>query len=92
MTRKAKVKFNKNGWNEVVRHIVDTEGVKRMTRVADASNADIEGDGFMVSTEGDDPLDRRDYTATVITTTPEAMRANAKHNLLIKNLHRASGN
>lgn len=84
--------FNKKGWQEIAKHVIETEGVARMKRVADAANSGLEDpDGYQVSTEGDDPLDKRDFRATVITTTPEAMRDNQKHNTLIQNLHRAGG-
>lgn len=88
---RSNLKFNKRGWQEVVREVIDTDGVDRMQRVADASNAHLQSDGYKVSTEGDQPLDKRDYRATVITTTPEAMRDNAKRNTLIKNLPLAGG-
>lgn len=95
----AKVVFHQRGWNEVVEHVIDTEGVKRMKRVADACNAALvadkhdtsHGEGFKVSTEGDDPLTKRNYRATVITATAPAMAHNAKHNTLVKSLHLAGG-
>ena len=93
MARRSNIRFNKAGWDEVVKHVIDTEGVDRMKRVADASNQGLDDpNGYQVSTEGDEPLSKRDYTATVITASAEAMRDNAKHNTLVKNLHRAGGN
>jgi hypothetical protein len=86
------IKFNKKAWNALVTDVIDNVAVPRMQRVADASNATLEeGEGYMVSTEGDDPLDKRSYRATVITTTPEAMRSNAKNNTLVKNAYLAGG-
>jgi hypothetical protein len=89
------LQFHRDGWNTVVAHVIDTEGVARMTRVADASNAALttrgRGDDYQVSTQGGDPLDKRDYRATTITTTAEAMRDNAKHNRLVQNFHLAEG-
>jgi hypothetical protein len=75
-----------------------------MTRVADACNAELgaswDGDtmvaggpesGYMVSTEGDDPLDRRDYSATVITANWPAIEDNATRQTLVNNFHLAGG-
>lgn len=89
---RANVRFNKAGWNQIVKDVIDTEGVRRMKRVADAANQNLDGpDGYLVSTEGDEPLTQRDYTATVITASAEAQRDNAKRNTLVQNLHRAGG-
>lgn len=83
-------KFNKKGWEQVAKHIIETEGVDRMRRVADASNREAGiTDGYMVSAEGDDVLRKRDYRATVITATGEAIRDNAETNRLVTNLHLA---
>ena len=87
----AKLKFDKKGWNAIVKEIIDSQGVDRMKRVADECNAYVETDGYMVSVEGDDDLNSRDYRATVITTNGEAIRDNAEHNRLVQNLHRAGG-
>ncbi|PJE24763.1 MAG: hypothetical protein CK431_04340 [Mycobacterium sp.] len=63
-----------------------------MQRVADACNeAEGIGDGgFMVSTEGGRPLEKRSYRATVITVTAEAQYANAKNNTLVNEFFRAA--
>lgn len=42
------------------------------------------GKGYMVGIEGDDPLTKHDYRATVITASAAAMRHNAKHQTLLK--------
>lgn len=86
-----RIKFHKKGWNEVVEHVIDTEGVDRMKRVADAANADLGDTGYKVSTQGDQPLTKRDYRATVITATEHAKRHNAKHNTLIRHFPKAGG-
>jgi hypothetical protein len=92
MTNSTNLTFNKKGWQEIAKHVVETEGVRRMKRVADAANAaDDLDEGYLVSTEGDDPLSKADYRATVITATAEAMRSNAKRNTLVRELHRAGG-
>ena len=87
---KAKMDWNMRGWSELVSEIVDTEGVRRMQKVADACNQDDDTDGYMVSVEGGNPLYKRDYRATVITTTGAAIRGNAEHQTLVKNFYRAS--
>lgn len=91
MPRNKDLKFNKRGWDEIAQHVIRTDGRRRMQRVADAANAQLSAPGFKVSDEGDEPLSKRDYSATVITTTPEAMRHNAKHNTLVKALPLAGG-
>lgn len=85
------MKVNKRRLNQLIAHMIDTAGVERMERVADACNAHIGTDGYKVSTEGDQPLTKRSYRATVITADAEAMRDNMKNNTLINNLHRAGG-
>lgn len=90
MSRNA-FRANKAGWQELARQIIETEGVARMRRVADACNQGLSKDGFLVSVEGDNPLDKRDYRATVITATAEAKAKNAKHNTLVNNFYRAGG-
>ena len=68
-----------------------------MRAVADASNAALiktapgKPSGYQLSTEGDNPRAEHDYSATVITTTAEAMRDNARHNRLVQNSHLAGG-
>lgn len=85
-------KINKKRLSALIAKAVDTEGVARMQRVADACNAGIESHGYMVSTEGDEPLSKHSYRATVITANAEAMRDNLLNNTLINNLHLAGGN
>ena len=46
---------------------------------------------YMVSVEGSDPLDLKDYRATVITVTNRAKIDNARNNSLVQNLYRAGG-
>lgn len=88
------LKFNKKNWNGIIRQIVDTEGVERMQRVADACNQGLDTDeapGYRVSTEGDEPLSKNGYRATVITAEAESIVDNAKNNTLVKNFHLAGG-
>jgi hypothetical protein len=94
-----RLRFNKPNWNKMVKDIVDTECVKRMHRVADACNAGLplsekaeSPANYMVSVQGDKPLSKRGYRATVITATGAAMRDNASNNTLVHNLHLAGGN
>jgi hypothetical protein len=86
-----RIKFNRKGWDEIVEHVIDTEGVARMQRVADASNANLDRPGYKVSAEGDKRLRKRNYRATVITATEDAMYDNAKNQTLIRNLPAAGG-
>lgn len=88
----SNVRFNKRAWNEIVKQIINTEGRRRMQRVADAANQGLDKPGYLVSDEGGEPLNKRDYSATVITATAEAMRDNAKENTLVRQFHRAGGN
>jgi hypothetical protein len=88
---KSNVTFNDAAWDELVRHVIKTEGEPRMQRVADACNADLGEEGYMMSSNGDEPLTKRDFRATVITANAHAMRDNAKNNTLIHNFHLAGG-
>lgn len=88
----AKVKMHAEGWDEITSQVVNSLGVELMQRVADACNGDegLGDGGFMVSTEGSKPLQKRSYRATVITVTEDAQRANAKNNTLVNNFHLAA--
>lgn len=83
-------RINRKALNAITKEVIDSFGVGQMQKVADACNseADLE-DGFLVSVEGDDPLDKRDYRATVITATAEAIRYDRKHDALLKNFGQA---
>jgi hypothetical protein len=87
----AKVTWNRAGWNQIVQDVINKTGVPAMERVAAACNQDAGlGDGgYMVSVEGSDPLQKRDYRATVITVTDAAKADNAKNNRLIDNFYQA---
>lgn len=92
MARRVRgLKFNMRGWNQVVEKVIDDEAVPRMERVADKANSYVESDGYKVSAQGLDPLRKRDYHATVITTNQEAMADNASHDRLVQNFHLAGG-
>lgn len=79
-------KVNRKALNAITKQVIDTVGVERMQKVADACNADLgEPDGYLVSIEGDDPLDKRDYRATVITASAHAIRHDRKHDTLLRN-------
>lgn len=88
---KNRIKFHGEGWDKVVEHVIETEGVPRMNRVADAANEHLDRPGYKVSTEGGKPLQRRSYRATVITATEDAMYDNAKNQRLISEFYRAGG-
>lgn len=87
----AKVTWNNDGWNQIVREVIDSTGVPAMQRVADACNQDsgLGDGGYMVSVEGSNPLQERDYRATVITVSDAAKADNAKNNRLIGNFYQA---
>ncbi|SHU53969.1 hypothetical protein [Mycobacteroides abscessus] len=86
------VKWNKRAINQLVKTVVEVDGVPRMKRVAKACNDEARiTDGYRVSVEGDEKLTKADYRATVITATTQAMRNNAKHNTLVRNLPKAGG-
>lgn len=87
----GKLKFHRDGWDSLVREVVDNEAVPRMRRVADACNGHLDRPGYLVSVEGDDQLRKRSYRATVITATGDAMRDNQKHNRLVGEFHQAGG-
>jgi hypothetical protein len=88
---RSNVKINKRGMNELAKHVVATEGVARMTRVADACNAELGSEGYKVSVEGDNPLSKRDYRATVITANADSIRYDRKHDALLRNFGIAEG-
>ena len=88
---KTRVTINKRGMNELAKHVIDTEGVSRMQRVADACNTELGSDGYKVSVEGENPLSKRDYRATVITANSEAIVYDRKHDALIRNFGVAEG-
>lgn len=80
---KANFKLNRKAMNMLVTEAIDKIAVPHMQDVADRCNDHIDSDGYMVSVEGDDPLDKRDYRATVITADAKAMMDNAKHDRLV---------
>lgn len=85
------IKFDQAAWDELVAHVIDTEGVERMRRVADACNAADGTDQYMLSTEGKGALLQRDYRVTVITAGAKAIKANAQWNTLLQHFHLAGG-
>lgn len=92
MAKQSGFKLNRRAMNELVTHVIDTQGVAMMQRVADACNAELgEPDGYMVSTMGDNPLDKRDYRATCITASAHAITHDRKHDTLLRNFGVAEG-
>lgn len=87
--------LNKEQLRALIKHIVDTQAVPRMERVAHACNAELGAmpgqKGYMVSIQGDKPLTKHDYRATVITASAKAIYHNAKTNALVKLFHLAGG-
>lgn len=75
---------NRKARNVLTKQIVDTTVVELMQKVADAGNAELGEEGYLVSVEGDDPLDKRDYRATVITASARAIRHDRKHDTLLR--------
>ncbi|MCG7610345.1 hypothetical protein [Mycobacterium sp. CnD-18-1] len=88
---RPRIKFHSEGWDAIAQHVVETEGVDRMRRVADAGNSHLDREGYKVSVEGNRKLQKRDYRATVITATDDAKYDNAKNNRLVSEFHRAGG-
>lgn len=88
---RSRITFHQQGWDDIAEQVIETEGVDRMKRVADAANENLDRDGYKVSVEGGDPLRKRDFRATVITATADAMYDNAKNNRLVSEFHRAGG-
>lgn len=79
-------KINKKALNALMKQAVDELCVPMAHGIADACNRDLgEPDGYLVSIEGDDPLDKRDYRATVITASAHAINHDRKHDTLIRN-------
>lgn len=91
MALNGRIKFNKKNWGLLVREIVETDGVERMSRVADACNEHIDSDGYKVSVEGDNPLKKNRYRATVITSDGESAFDDQSNERLINNFHLAGG-
>ncbi|QRY51732.1 hypothetical protein [Mycolicibacterium septicum] len=75
--------LNRKAINTIITEAIDKVAVPRMQEVADRCNNHIDSEGYMVSVEGDDPLDKRDYRATVITADAKAMMDNARHDRLV---------
>lgn len=101
------LEMNMGGWEATIRGIVDQHLSPAAERIADASNDDMMADpppgwnaseqqlseGYRAGTEGvpSRQLHKRDYRATVITATYEAMADNAAHNRLVNNFGLAEG-
>ncbi|QDF19742.1 hypothetical protein QEH38_gp10 [Mycobacterium phage LilSpotty] len=88
---KVRVKWNNKGWDEITQQVIDNDAVPRLQRVADAANEHLDRDGYKVSVEGRNPLQKRNFRATVITATADAMYDNQKNNRLVSEFHRAGG-
>lgn len=93
--------FNKAGWVEVERQVVEKWARPKAEAIAEACNNESSGSedhdpatedeerrGYRAGTEGDGNLLREgDYRATVITTTYAAMADDARNSRMISNLH-----
>jgi len=89
-----KIKLTPAGWNALVKTVILEECVPRLQRVADACNDGLDDEwnpGYLVSTEGPHPLQKRDYRATCITANWGAIEHNARTNALVNNFHLAGG-
>lgn len=83
----SKVRMNRKGWDQLVKQVVDSKLVPAAEAIAaDCNQAAGITDGYRAGTEGELSLRVRDYRATVITATHEAIRDNARHDRLINNL------
>ncbi len=83
-------KVNKKALTALQKQLVDEVCVPMAEKVADACNRDLgDPDGYRVSIEGDDPLDKRDYRATVIAASAHAIQADRKHDYLLRNFGQA---
>jgi hypothetical protein len=104
MARSGEIEWNEGNLDEMLKGIVSNVLVPRCQAVADASNeqsaasddhqpdtTDDEKRGYRVGTEGEKPLRKHDYHATVITATVPAMADNARHNRMVENFHLAEG-
>lgn len=90
------------GWDAVVKQVVETKCVPMMQKVADACNeADgLQGGsgpdqdqapGYRAGTDGAKSLEKHDYRATAIAATYQAMARNAANNTLVNNFYQAEG-
>lgn len=93
---------DENGWDQIVKTVVDNECVPRCQAIADAANKRLEErghpthkesdePGYIVGVDGGKPLDRHDYRSTVITKTNEAMVDCAENNTLIYEMTEGTG-
>jgi hypothetical protein len=93
--KRGQLVFHMTAWQVMLAGIVNTEGHRRMTRVADACNeeAGLGDDGYKVGVEGNPSktLKEDDFRATVITSTTAAIHDNAVNNRLVQNFHLAGG-
>ena len=90
----AVIKLEPGAWDALVKEVIATEGVARMSKVADACNDFLDEEwkgGYMVSIEGPNPLAKHDYKATCITANWGAIADNAKNNRLVQNFYLAGG-
>lgn len=96
------LEMNRAGWDDIAKQVVENECVPRCQAIADACNAKLDerghpthkdpnDPGYIVSTEGEKPLQKHDYRATVITKTNEAMVDCAENNTLIYEFGAAAG-
>jgi hypothetical protein len=104
MARSGEVEWNENNLDAMLRGVVNLVLVPRAQAIADACNeqsaassdhgertTDEEKRGYRAGTEGEKPLRKHDYRATVITATNAAAADNARHNRMVENFHLAEG-
>lgn len=92
------LKMNAAGWDMLLIGIVEKECRPRAEDIAHACNEQMasagigstdDAPGYRAGTEGEKPLKKGEYRATVITATNPAKYDNATNNRLVSNFHRA---
>jgi len=92
------IKFHEAAWDDLLLGVVDRHLKPRAEEIAHASNEQMksaghgsedDAPGYMAGTEGEKPLRKGDYRATVITVTNSAKYDNAANNRLVNNFHLA---
>lgn len=98
----VEIEMNDDGWDAVVKQVIENTGVPMMQKVADACNESDgtqggdgedqdQAPGYRAGTDGAKPLEKHDYRATCIAATYQAMARNAANNTLVNNFYQAGG-